>query len=344
MGFAQVLCRSGASTLFGIALTVGSIVLGTIGINMWHDTTSDTARNAKLSAFSSTVDVWKRSGRYRFEKAGSWSLSLQCDLGRFNFTLNPNEDSDTYLDLEADNLSYKSLKYVSNDPVSITTSPWVSLAANVVLEAPGSRIEFPLNLSSSVISGSGNWKVCYHQLGGSYDGASCTVRRKLQSMCLRLHWDDTQGNWQLPAAPEASGCSSMDNWQAFRYQTVKSGPYEPAATVNISSLSIILRSDEDPYINGLSLTAGTLNFGLTTHERRSVAVALVVSGSICLAVAIGIVSCCIKEVGPYEAPESPHFSSLAEEPVAKQVRKRTPVHGTAGTHVAIEMRQLRRSG
>lgn len=120
---------------------------------------------------------------------------------------------------------------------------------------------------------------CRRELAGLYKGGSCLVFSQLSGICVQVAPD--RDGWKLATRDlqrnESFGCDySHGQWVAARYQQVPA--MLAKGFVRFDNLSIEVRSVDDPYFSALELTEGSLDFGMTSNDDRSVGFVLLCLG------------------------------------------------------------------
>lgn len=147
----------------------------------------------------------------------------------------------------------------------------------------------PFDIMKYVAVGA-NTKMCRVHYGGLMINGQCYERVAIAGVCMTIQ--DTSAGWQPPPAGRR-GCFGSPMEVLFGKSCPGSHAHLTSddPTCDFSLANMTLRSLHDPHEVALSLTSGTLNFGLTPHENWVQGMVMLVIG--CVLLLPVIPSCCL---------------------------------------------------
>uniref|UniRef100_A0A7S4P7B8 Uncharacterized protein n=1 Tax=Guillardia theta TaxID=55529 RepID=A0A7S4P7B8_GUITH len=147
----------------------------------------------------------------------------------------------------------------------------------------------PFDIMKYVAVGA-NAKMCRVHYGGLMINGQCYERVAIAGVCMTIQ--DTSAGWQPPSAGRC-GCFGSGMEVLFGKSCPGSHAHLTSddPTCDFSLANMTLRSLHDPHQVALSLTSGTLNFGLTPHENWVQGMVMLVIG--CVLLLPVIPSCCL---------------------------------------------------
>jgi len=233
-------------------------------------------RSAEVELYDASVSEWTSSGRSEFEglivtvNNGTEVMKLVTDTG-------PDELHDQ--DVDHDLLQYQTLKYSFTGPLfgEVTwdqTEGQFTSSVTFTIEQAGktSTVELPVTVYRTKIYPASNQKNCRYQIHGSWLGAHCQTFHRLTRVCLQVN-QTASGLWQADTSLGGAGCTEYDHWNTDEFQVLKGthvsfshGEPPEGEIIGMNQIEVMLRSSQDPFIDAMTRTHDSGNFGDTSHD------------------------------------------------------------------------------
>jgi len=290
----------GCAALISCGCLIGGIVLLEISTEQVHE--------HKAVKYAEVVDAWS-SHRHEFKQLDiSGSFSQDAKVKKPVTFLAEKLDDRATIEHGEDLPDYEPLAYRLRSPpsgflplVKFNEIEWQE-SNN---EHHGVRLRLTLNIGASRLSTGviplvravasrshqGLYDHC-RQRRGTPAGGKCWTYSRLSRLCLQIAKVDGRWSWatRVPGQKDSYGCAYVHgNWTTSVYKDLDLVPIDPTGqqsdqgihqvvmqSVVFDDLEIIIRSAYDPHLKALEVTDGTLDFGMTADEERTLAIVLFV--------------------------------------------------------------------